>query len=164
MAIINSMGVGRSRKSAGNMTYRTVRGRTIGSQKITPKVLTRALTVAEISTRTLFGLISRYADMHKNSIAVSFNKSKYGSQRNYFFKVNYPGLKLAFADLDETASDKEIDDAAKTYATSNATAIYRVKREGYTTKYLGATGWVSTDDPEEAGGDDGGEDGGDPLG
>lgn len=34
MAIINSMGVGKARGSMGNVTYRTVKGQTIGSQKI----------------------------------------------------------------------------------------------------------------------------------
>ena len=37
MAIISSVFMGRAKKSAGNATFRTVRGRTIASQKVAKK-------------------------------------------------------------------------------------------------------------------------------
>lgn len=146
MAIINSMGVGRARKSMGNVTYRTVRGRTIGSQKISPGAVTRVPTAGQSSKQTVFGLINRFMALHAQSIDDSFNKTAYGSQRNYFMKVNYSALSAALAAVSADASDGDIEQAVTTYAQANQTAIYRVKKSGSPIVYLTGA-WDDSQNP-----------------
>lgn len=153
MAIIRSMGVGSAKKSMGNVTYRTVRGRTVGSQKVASRPLTRATDVS--LQQFTFGLITRFMAIHAADIMVSFNQTKYGSERNYFAKVNFAALRLALRPLyvagatsvDEI-SDAQIENAIATYATANPQAIYRVKRSGYEVVYLDGE-WSSDQNPEE---------------
>ena len=160
MAIINSMGVGKARKSMGNVTYRTVRGRTIGSQK-------RAATGSTPATRgdgavmsrqqALFGMVSMFMQAHASDIEVSFNKSKYGSQRNYFFSVNRKALFAALSALSLQAMSSgypllsEVESAITDYATANPTAIYRVKLSGFEPVFLTGA-WSSDDNPVSGGG------------
>lgn len=160
MAVISSMGVGKARKSMGNVTYRTVRGRTIGSQK-------RAATGSTATTRgdgavmsrqqALFGMVSMFMQAHASDIDVSFNKSKFGSQRNYFFRTNRKALFAALASLATTAMNQgypslaDIEATIAAYATENPTAIYRVKLSGFEPVYL-AGAWSSDDNPVSGGG------------
>ena len=154
------MGVGKARKSMGNITYRTVRGRTIGSQK-------RAATGNTATTRgdgavmsrqqALFGMVSMFMQAHASDIDVSFNKSKFGSQRNYFFKTNRKALFAALGSLATTAMNQgypsltDVESAIAAYATENSTAIYRVKLSGFEPVYL-AGAWSSDDNPVSGGG------------
>ena len=160
MAIISSMGVGKARKSMGNVTYRTVRGRTIGSQK-------RAATGSTATTRgdgtvmsrqqALFGMVSMFMQAHASDIDVSFNKSRFGSQRNYFFKTNRKALFAALASLAVTAMNQgypslaDVEAAIASYATANPTAIYRVKLSGFEPVYMSGA-WSSDDNPVSGGG------------
>lgn len=160
MAVISSMGVGKARKSMGNVTYRTVRGRTIGSQK-------RAATGSTATTRgdgavmsrqqALFGMVSMYMQAHASDIDVSFNKSRFGSQRNYFFRTNRKALFAALASLATVAMNSgypslaDVEAAITTYATENPTAIYRVKLSGFEPVYLSGA-WSSDDNPVSGGG------------
>lgn len=135
MAIIRSMGVGSAKKSMGNVTYRVVRGRTIGSQKVANRPLTRAEDVS--LQQFAFGLINRYMTLHAADIQVSFNKSKYGSERNYFAKINFPEFRSAFATLYQSGetsvdaiTDAQIEAAVLAYVQENPTAIYRVRKSG----------------------------------
>lgn len=153
MAIIRSMGVGSAKKSMGNVTYRTVRGRTLGSQKVAPRPLTRAQDVS--LQQFVFGLITRFMAVHAADIMVSFNQTKYGSERNYFAKVNFASLREALRPLYNAGatsvddiSDAQIEAAITEYATANLQAIYRVKRSGYEVAYLSGA-WSSEDNPEE---------------
>ena len=160
MAIISSMGVGKARKSMGNVTYRTVRGRTIGSQK-------RAATGSTATTRgdgtvmsrqqALFGMVSMFMQAHASDIDVSFNKSRFGSQRNYFFKTNRKALFAALASLAVTAMNQgypsltDVEAAIASYATANPKAIYRVKLSGFEPVYMSGA-WSSDDNPVSGGG------------
>lgn len=160
MAVISSMGVGKARKSMGNVTYRIVRGRTIGSQK-------RAATGSTATTRgdgavmsrqqALFGMTSMYMQAHASDIDVSFNKSRYGSQRNYFFRMNRKALFAALGSLAVTTMNQgypslaDIESAITSYATENPTAIYRVKLSGFEPVYLSGA-WSSDDNPVSGGG------------
>lgn len=160
MAVISSMGVGKARKSMGNVTYRIVRGRTIGSQK-------RAATGSTATTRgdgavmsrqqALFGMVSMYMMAHASDIEVSFNKSKWGSQRNYFFSVNRKALFAALGALATVAMNSgyptlaDVEAAITAYATENPTAIYRVKLSGFEPVYM-AGAWSSDDNPVSGGG------------
>lgn len=159
MAIISSMGVGRARKSMGNVTYRTVRGRTIGSQKRTATggAATRGEGQVLSYQQALFGMVSMFMQAHGGDIDVSFNKSRYGSQRNYFFKKNKSSLFKALQALASVAVMQgyptltEIEEAITTYATANPTAIVRVSLQGFDVVYLTGA-WTSDDNPVSGGG------------
>ena len=159
MAIVRSIGVGKSRGSVGNMTYRVVRGRTISSEKVGERPSTRGVGSGSVQN-ALFGMVAKYADAHASDIQVSFNKSQYGSQRNYFMKLNFGALKIALLSLAATAkamgalpSLDEIETAVSNYATNNPTKIIRVKLAGYDMKYLTGV-WSSEDNPVAGGGVD----------
>jgi len=149
MAIIRSLAIGKGRKSAGNLTFRTVRGRTIVSEKVSERPVTRvdgALSVYEAR----FKLISMYIGMHRLDINASFDKTKYGSQGNYFYKVNKGAMEAAVQELvpnAQNATPAQVEDAVTAYATANPASIYRVKMSGTETIYL--TGeWKSSDNPK----------------
>lgn len=85
MAIINSLAIGKSVKSAGNLTYKTIRGRTIASQRITSN---KSNTMAQSIQRSRFGLAAQAAQLIQIFINSCYEKSKYGSARNAFMKLN----------------------------------------------------------------------------
>lgn len=85
MAIINSLAIGKAVKSAGNLTYKTVRGRTIAAQKITTN---KSNTVRQASQRSSFAVMSKCMKLLQAYIDVAYEKSKYGSSRNHFARVN----------------------------------------------------------------------------
>lgn len=85
MAVVRSLGVGEGRKSAGMLTYRTVRGRTIASQRI---VTNTSNTPKQAVQRSYFGSANRAMLYLLGWISVGFEKSKYGSERNNFLKTN----------------------------------------------------------------------------
>lgn len=153
MGIVRAVGVGKTKGSVGDWTYRVVRGQTIATFKVGRRPLTRAEAVS--LQQFTFGLVNRYMFMHAADIQVSFNKTKFGSERNYFAKINFPELRLAFRNLyrqGETSvdsiSDAQIEAAVATYAAANPTSIYRVKKTGFPAVYL--TGeWSSEDNPIE---------------
>lgn len=148
MAIINSMGVGRSKKSMGNVTYRTVRGRTIGSQKRGADVATRVPNAMQEQARALFRAISMYVSLHRADVNASFDKTKYGSQGNYFMKLNKQAIRAALSGaVYGNSSMEEIASAIETYATENPNSIYRVKKSGVPSMYLSGA-WESSDNPE----------------
>lgn len=120
----------------GNVCFRTQEGQVIAAEM--PRKKDPAITKlpSEVERETVFGLISRFSKAHSTSIDVSFNDIKLGTPRNYFMKVNYPGLKAALAGLTADATDAQIDQAVANYATENPTAIYRVKKNGVPTVYL----------------------------
>lgn len=167
MATVKSIGVGKGTGRTGNVYYRSTRGRTIMCDMPTVNQTSTRAPMA-VARQTIFGLVNRYIKLHANSIAVSFNRTKYGSQRNYFVQVNYAAMKEALKELPKTASDTEIETAITTYATANPTSVYRVRLDGYTNVYLKAK-WSAADDPKEAapdggGGSTGGDDNENPLG
>lgn len=155
MAIVNSLGIGRGKKSAGNLTYRTVRGRCIASQR---REKMGAQTGAPSIAQAKFSLISTFMRAHASDIDVSFSKSTYGSQRNNFYRKNKTGLEAAlqalaatYSSTNEKPSVAEIDEAIATYAESNPTAIIRVYLSGFDTVYLTGA-WSSDDNPVAGGG------------
>lgn len=85
MAIINSLAIGKSVKSAGNLTYKTIRGRTIASQRITTNT---SNTLAQSIQRSRFGLAAQSAQLIQTFINSCYEKSKYGSSRNAFMHMN----------------------------------------------------------------------------
>ena len=87
MAIINSVAVGRSKKSVGEFTYRYFRGRTIASRRVTEN---SSSTSAQVRQRGLFGGMAQIASLFSEFIDWSFAKTTYGSSRNNFVKTNLP--------------------------------------------------------------------------
>ena len=153
MGIVRAVGVGKTKGSVGDWTYRVVRGQTIATFKVGRRPLTRAEAVS--LQQFTFGLVNRYMFMHAADIQVSFNKSKYGSERNYFAKINFPELRAAFTSLYrqgvtsvDSISDAQIEAAVAAYVQNNPTAIYRVKKTGFPAVYLSGE-WSSDDNPIE---------------
>lgn len=95
MAIIQSTAIGNGKKSAGVLTYRRQRGRTIASQRI---LTNNSKTVKQVAQRTAFALASKAIAVAAPLVDVTFTKSKYGSARNNFFKLNKAALMEGFKD------------------------------------------------------------------
>lgn len=85
MAIINSAGIGKSRKSQGNLTYKYVRGRTIASSRITEN---KSNTPKQFLQRSRFAVFSALCQKLAFYIEKTYDKSKYGSARNAFMRIN----------------------------------------------------------------------------
>lgn len=85
MAIVNSLAIGKSVKSAGNLTYKTVRGRTIASQRITKNT---SKTAAQSSQRSKFGSTAQCMQLFLPYVNNFFEKTRYGSARNQYVRVN----------------------------------------------------------------------------
>ena len=85
MAVINSLAIGKSFKSAGNLTYKTVRGRTIASQRITQN---KSNTIAQGFQRNRFALTAQCMQLFLPYVNNFFEKTKYGSARNQYVKLN----------------------------------------------------------------------------
>lgn len=99
MAIINSLAIGKSFKSAGNLTYKTVRGRTIASQRITQN---KSNTEAQSIQRGRFGATAQCMQLFLPYVNNFFEKTKYGSARNQFVKVNkYVNLLSQYGEIKE---------------------------------------------------------------
>lgn len=152
MAIINSAFIGRGRKSAGNATFRTVRGRTIASMKVAKKG-----SQGSYKSRAQFmmAVISRFAAIKKSDIMVSFDPTSYGSSRNAFFKINYEVLVKAMRSLyaafiasehKDFPTDTQILAEVAEYATANPNEIVRVKKAGFDVVYLDGE-WTSEQNP-----------------
>lgn len=95
MAIINSTAIGNGKKSAGVLTYRRQRGRTIASQRI---LTNSSKTEKQVAQRTAFALASKAIAIAAPIVDVTFTKSKYGSARNNFFRQNKTALMEGFKD------------------------------------------------------------------
>lgn len=156
MAKVYSHSESRAKGSVGMTTYRYVRGKVVQSQKIAPwdPAVEQKGNATRWNERTaLLGLISLWCSAHAQSIINSFNRTKGGSQRNYFMKKNYAALRMALAELAiEYASTKvapelvAIEDAIGAYAALHPNTIYRVKKSGYDIVFL-ANNWDDADDP-----------------
>ena len=85
MAVINSLAIGKSFKSAGNLTYKTVRGRTIASQRITSN---KSNTAAQGIQRSRFGATAQCMQLFLPYVNNFFEKTRYGSSRNQYVKAN----------------------------------------------------------------------------
>ena len=85
MAIISSTAIGSGQKSAGVLTYRRSRGRTIASQRV---VTNKSNTAAQALQRKMFRQASHIMSVLAFVINRSTEKSKFGSSRNNFFKSN----------------------------------------------------------------------------
>ena len=158
MGLVKSFQQCKLNKSVGESTFRIVRGRIVESAKVSawdPNVDSKGNATRWNERTALLGIISTWCSEHSQSIKNSFSKTKYGSERNFFFKHNYSALKEAFATLAiQYASTKriplisEMEAALGTYASAHPGVIYRVKKYGYDTVFLDGA-WDDDDDPGE---------------
>ena len=87
MGIYKTSSIGVRRKSVGEVTYKSVRGRVIASAKITENA---SKTSAQTEQRSAFGIMGKMGKLLADWINQTFDKTKYGSQRNHFVKINSP--------------------------------------------------------------------------
>lgn len=93
MAIVNSLAVGKATKTAGELTYAKVRGRTIARRRITSN---KSNTKAQEGQRFTFGVVSSMAAIIDPLIKQNFVPTEFGSARNCFIKKNWPFLKSGY--------------------------------------------------------------------
>lgn len=87
MAIINSLAIGKSKKSAGNLTYSTVKGRTIAKQK--PVSVANPNTPAQQAQRSAMATIVLFWQLWASAFVLLFTKrNKLFSQFNQFVHLN----------------------------------------------------------------------------
>lgn len=87
MAIVNSLAIGKSKKSAGNLTYATVKGRTIAKQK--PVSVANPNTPAQIAQRTAMATIVMFWQLWASAFKGFFTKrNKLFSEFNQFVHLN----------------------------------------------------------------------------
>lgn len=86
MAIINSVVVGRGKKSVGEVSLRYERGRTIASRRITEN---KSNTELQSEQRAVFGTVTKALHSLQDSLfSVLAVKSRYGSERNNYYRKN----------------------------------------------------------------------------
>ena len=85
MAVVRSLGIGEGRKSAGMLTYRNVRGRTIASRRV---ITNPSNTAAQAAQRSKFGDAAKWMMFILAYIKSGFERSKFGSARNNYLKSN----------------------------------------------------------------------------
>lgn len=152
MAKVFSHTVFKGSGSVGATYYRKSRGRSILCQKPGERPASFKGLITE--ERCIMACIGAFAAMHATSIINSFNRTKYGSHRNYFTKVNYAPLKKAFSvELvpemllnKQMPTPEQIEMAVENYAVAHPTEIFRIKKTGQPIVML-ADGWDDADDP-----------------
>lgn len=85
MAIVNSLAVGKATKTAGELTYAKVRGRTIARRRI---ISNKSNTAEQQYVRSRFGLLSEFLALVDTWIKANVVPSQYGSARNNVMKTN----------------------------------------------------------------------------
>lgn len=102
MAVVNSTALGAAVKTAGELTYRRTRGRTIASRRI---VSNKSKTQSQISQRSAFGVLGKAAKDLSGWIDTHFEQTKYGTPRNNFVKQNTPVMHVIRADNGNIGGD-----------------------------------------------------------
>lgn len=88
MAIVQSLAIGNARKSAGNLTFQTVHGRTIAREK--PLYVTNPNTPAQQVTRGIMrNLVEAWRGFGFQLRPYFTVKPQYGSAYNQFIKMNH---------------------------------------------------------------------------
>lgn len=88
MAIVQSLAIGNARKSAGNLTFQTVHGRTIAREK--PLYVTNPNTPAQQATRSIMrNLVEAWRGFGFQLRPYFTIKPPYGSAYNQFIKMNH---------------------------------------------------------------------------
>ena len=172
MAIVRSHSMSNAKKSAGLITYRTIRGRQIASQKRagwTSGQQSQGLVYKYGLQQSIFGVLNAFCGKHALSIKRSFDKTKFGSARNYMTKLNYgvfaqfynwamanPSISLIYHEAGtDPLGDTNIaqwESALKRYLVNVPSAsVARVMIKGAERQYLSAASgkldWTEVQDP-----------------
>lgn len=160
MAIFHGLGTKQVNKSAGTLTYRYIKGRTVVSQKRTGSVASKTAArgaggaQGTYNTRVaLFKCFSIFATAHQSAIKAAFNPSKSGNAINTFIRVNYKAgaaaWKTAVSQLYNgtgTVTLADLEAQLTTYVgipDNPNPPFYRAKRLGYEQVILDAA-WSDT--------------------
>lgn len=125
MAIVNSLAVGKASKTAGELTFAKVRGRTIARRRI---INNKSNTVLQQAQRHTFSIVSTMAAMLDQYIKANFTPTEYGSARNCFIKKNWPFLKQGYST--EVPSEMTLENVLFDVINSGAYVQYGVGIEG----------------------------------
>lgn len=107
MAIINSLAIGKARKSAGNLTFATIQGRTIAREK--PVNVRNPRTEKQLAQRSKMAkTVAAYRSIGFMTKHLFTKLPKYTSQYNQFVKEN---IKLAenFEVIEETGKVTNVE-------------------------------------------------------
>ena len=85
MAVIKSAAIGLGSQSLDVLTYRSVRGRTIASRRVTEN---KSRTEKQLQHRSAFSEVCSLAKVLKPLIEIGFDKTEKGSRRNNFTQSN----------------------------------------------------------------------------
>ena len=85
MAIVLSTAIGNAVKTAGELTYRRTKGRTIASRRI---ITNKSKTDPQKIQRSAFAILTAGSKALSSFINASFSATKYGTPRNNFIKSN----------------------------------------------------------------------------
>lgn len=88
MALIRSLAVGKSRKSAGDLTFQSYYGKVVAKQKIVANK-SYVPTAKQIAQRNKQVIAGKLVHLLIGTIPVSFVRSQYGTKVNNFVKSNY---------------------------------------------------------------------------
>lgn len=142
MAQVIANGIGTARGRNGVNYYRRVDGRTLVCILPGPSAARKAAAKENINC-AFMAIASLFMKVHAKAIKAAFNKVKYGSQRNYFFKVNNAGLREAWGELAQRLANggskvtiEEIELALQSWCTAFPNSVYRVHRDGFQDVYL----------------------------
>lgn len=105
MAIVRSLAVGKSTRSAGQFTYRTVRGRTIVSQKRGPDATTRVVSSAEQQVRGCFKAALMLSTVLAPLFEFTSSNTKLGTPRNRMTAILRRNLSLGNKIADYVTGD-----------------------------------------------------------
>lgn len=104
MAVINSVVIGRGKKSVGEVSLRYDRGRTIASRRITEN---KSKTELQAAQRLTFGTVTKALHSLQDSLfSVLAVKSRYGSERNNYYRKNRRWFQEAAEEWNSTEMGK----------------------------------------------------------
>ena len=91
MAIISSVALGKVQKSVGNVTFQTYYGKTVAKQKVVrnPNYVPSA---KQQEQRDRMYYAFKFANAWDGLTDMLFVRSKWGTKRNNFLKLNYPAI------------------------------------------------------------------------
>ena len=91
MAIISSVALGKVQKSVGNVTFQTYYGKTVAKQKVVrnPNYVPSA---KQKEQRDRMYYAFKFANAWDGLTDMLFVRSKWGTKRNNFLKLNYPAI------------------------------------------------------------------------
>jgi hypothetical protein len=157
MAIIKSAAVGNATGSIGNITYQTVKSRTIGKQKVNPGKGTRYnATDTQHMQRARMAVVGHFAKLVQIDIRQNFRETMTGWANNGFMRTNFIVLSVAFDEAIQAVYNKEmsarnmsfdyLNNMIKTFVSDNPDSIV-YSDNASTIVFVNANGWPTPPAP-----------------